>query len=513
MDNSDEMDLQMFRHLFHDMESRNYAILNSLDLEVVVIDKHGVISEANAAWYRFAKENGDPSLDKIGVGVNYLEEVKRYQKEEPSASVVLEGIQCVIDKTLPIFIHEYIFDEKQFNRRFVMRVVPLNTESGGAVISHEEVTHLHLVELERARVLNDIEIVLDSSTAGYILIGSNGRIRIINMIASIYLNAIHNRQPNVGDNIFDFVLPEEQKIFENYFNKAIDRRTQLWERTVFINGYEFNFNNLFSPIHNDEGRVIGVCISIQDNTQIHQAQKLLLATIEHEHNLFEMQSRFVSMTSHEFRTPLTGILSSAELIKLYKDRMTPDKLTQHLDKIINQVKFMNKLIDEILLMGKTQANSLKFQPEHSRLSDVCTEILDEFKQNSNEFERIQYHCSPVFQSRLYDSHLLRLILTNLLGNALKYSPKESPVLFEVTSLEDKAVLVIKDYGIGIPEKDQKHMFEPFYRGSNTQSTLGTGLGLVVTKQAVTLHGGTIEIESKDGEGTKFIVTLPHHQQF
>jgi signal transduction histidine kinase len=251
-----------------------------------------------------------------------------------------------------------------------------------------------------------------------------------------------------------------------------------------------------------------VCYITDNITSRRKMEISLLETLEKERELSEMKSRFVATASHEFRTPLTTIMSSAELLKQFRDRMTAERVEDHLLRIIRQVKYMTTLIDDLLVLGKAQSGKLEFTPQLLDINALCLEILDHMGETLKNSVQVSYVSQYTCDLRPFDPRLLRLIVSNLLSNAAKYSPKGSQVRFELRCAPAETVLIVQDHGMGIPEKDLLHIFKPFYRAGNVGTIGGTGLGLSIIRQAVELHGGTVELESQEGAGTKFTVRLP-----
>ena len=271
-----------------------------------------------------------------------------------------------------------------------------------------------------------------------------------------------------------------------------------------------------------------------------------------ERELSELKSRLVSTTSHEFRTPLSTILSSADLLEFYGDRVTPDKQMQHIQRIQNAAVNMNNLLSDLLLIERADAKKLKFEPAQVEVRSLCQAVIDELSwsasvsdtlnfynrhiQTRNEPERQEqqsleerpelseslqslkeFGCSSIqFLSEPneglilanVDEKLVRQILMNLLTNAIKYSDPGHPIRFTLTATTNQLTLIVQDWGIGIPSADQERLFEPFHRAMNVKSIPGNGLGLAIVQQSVKVHQGHIKILSTLGEGTTVTVELP-----
>ncbi len=221
----------------------------------------------------------------------------------------------------------------------------------------------------------------------------------------------------------------------------------------------------------------------------------------------DMKNRFVSMSSHEFRTPLSVILSSTELLEAYGERWTPEKKQVHIDRIRSSVQNMTQLIDGILLIGRGEAGALEFKPAPMDLDRVCLDVIGtvELKTGGDrKIEFVAYEGEPV----VADERLIRHVLDNLLSNAIKYSPDGGLVRLSAARERSAVRLVIRDEGIGIPEPDRERLFGSFRRGSNVGAIPGTGLGLAVVKRAIDLHGGSVSVESAVGAGSRFEVVFP-----
>jgi signal transduction histidine kinase len=243
--------------------------------------------------------------------------------------------------------------------------------------------------------------------------------------------------------------------------------------------------------------------------ELQAANRALLHEREREKELGELKSRFVTMTSHEFRTPLSVILSSAEMLEAYGTRWPEEKSRGHHRRIQAAVKRMTTMLDGILLIGRAEAGALTCNREALDVPGFCAELVESMQESSASRHRIAHAAEGPWGDVELDEQLLLQILTNLLSNAIKYSPGGG-VRFDARREGDVAVFEVADRGIGIPPEDQPRLFETFHRGSNAQRISGTGLGLAIVRKAVDQHGGTITFESRIDEGTRFIVRLPVH---
>jgi signal transduction histidine kinase len=226
-----------------------------------------------------------------------------------------------------------------------------------------------------------------------------------------------------------------------------------------------------------------------------------------DRELAELKTRFVAMTSHEFRTPLSVISSSAELLQTYGDRWGTERRAEHLARIRRSVSGMTTMLDRILLIGRTEAGMLEFRPTTIALDRLCQEIAQAAEMGDRGKRSLVTHIAPEVGSGHADEKLVRHVLENLLSNAIKYSPEGGTVRFLVERRGPYLECMVEDEGIGIPESDRPRLFDGFHRAKNALHITGTGLGLPVAQRSAELHGGGIEFTSEVGVGTKFKVRL------
>ena len=240
----------------------------------------------------------------------------------------------------------------------------------------------------------------------------------------------------------------------------------------------------------------------------HQAEEKMRQALQKEQYLAELKSRFLAMAAHDFRTPLTTIQSSTELLQNYGHKWSEEKRQVHYNRIKNAIVSMTQLLDDVLIVGKEEAGKLDFNPQPLDLQGFCQEIIEEMQQGDRDGHPILAQFSGDCQEAIMDEKLLRHILTNLLSNAMKYSPPGSSVRFQLQCQDHQAIFQIQDSGIGISTEDQKKLFEPFYRATNVGNIPGTGLGLAIVKKCTEVHQGTLSVHSEIGAGTTFTVVLP-----
>jgi len=249
--------------------------------------------------------------------------------------------------------------------------------------------------------------------------------------------------------------------------------------------------------------------TIQVALRKHQVEKELEAATQKAEAEKRQKSELVSLAAHEFRTPLTAIKNLAQLLEFYSEKLTEAKKQRHAQQIQHSVDEMLKLLDDILTLSKVEKGSLAFEPSPIYLEGFCINLIDNLQFIAGDrYHLVLNYSGDARQPVCVDSYLLRHILSNLLTNAIKYSPTGGKISVQVNCQPEQLVFKISDPGIGIPSADLDHLFESFHRSSNVGDIPGTGLGLSIVKQCVELHQGAIAVETHLKQGSTFIVTLP-----
>jgi signal transduction histidine kinase len=244
--------------------------------------------------------------------------------------------------------------------------------------------------------------------------------------------------------------------------------------------------------------------------QLRANEQRIREALAKEQELNELKSNFVAMVSHEFRAPMTIIRTSAQLLENYNPQLTEERRAKYFQRIQSSINQMVQLLDEVLFLSKTEVDRVEYQPAPLDLKNFCQELTEIFQLNTDAKRDIIFNHQGECTLAQMDENLLSCIFTNLLSNAIKYSFPESKIWFDLVCQEDVATFRVQDQGIGIPYRDQTRLFETFYRARNVGKIEGTGLGLVIVRKCVDLHGGEIRIISKEGVGTTITVRLPMH---
>jgi len=241
--------------------------------------------------------------------------------------------------------------------------------------------------------------------------------------------------------------------------------------------------------------------------KLEESQEELSEALSKEKQLNEIKSRFVSMASHEFRTPLSTILSSATLVSKYQKTEEGEKRERHLKKIKDSVSHLNNLLEDFLSLGKLEEGKVSISISSFAVREFIDDVIEEMKVIQKKGQQIicKYEGVDYFST---DKRLLKNILINLFSNALKFSDEDRSVWINIENKNDQLRVMIRDEGIGIPEEDQHHLFTTFFRGKNVVNIEGTGLGLPIVKRYVDLLNGTVSLKSKLEKGTIVDFALP-----
>ena len=351
-----------------------------------------------------------------------------------------------------------------------------------------------------------------------------------------FLQLVINRVPNfiaVKDRTGSFQLVNEKAaqlygittsamlgktIADIHPNPADAALIQQQDQAVFASGQPVitpemaNLGRYFhtsrTPLHNADGQVDRVLIVSFDITEQKQAAATLQQALHKEKELGELKSRFISMASHEFRTPLAAIRATTDTLLTYRQRLPDEQIERRLSKILGQVDYLKGIIEDVLQLARLQAQRVAFTPVPIDLDHLCRTLIEEVRGQEAGPERVLYQAADTVRAVLLDPKLMRQIIVNLLSNALKYSLDDKPVALTLRNSDGVLVLQVRDEGIGIPAADLPHLYQPFHRASNVGAIAGTGLGLTITKEFVELQGGTLRVTSEVGVGTTFTVRIP-----
>ncbi|MDU8885695.1 PAS domain-containing sensor histidine kinase [Yeosuana sp. MJ-SS3] len=284
----------------------------------------------------------------------------------------------------------------------------------------------------------------------------------------------------------------EEKIVELNTNleKKVKKRTEQLEQAI------------------KELKLVNIELSVENKKRIEAEEEVKSALIK-ERELNELKTKFLSMVSHEFKTPLSGVLTSAMLLSKYKLSEQQENRDKHIKTITDKVHYLNNILNDFLSVEKLEKGQVKYTPTTFKLSKVVNEVVYSANMLLKEGQKINYPNNIDELSLYQDDKIIELTLTNLVQNAIKYSPENTQIDIIITQNNHSTIFKIKDNGIGIPDKDQKNIFNRYFRAENVLLTQGTGIGLNIVKDHLKNINGTISFVSKEGKGTTFTVAIPN----
>ncbi len=358
-------------------------------------------------------------------------------------------------------------------------------------------------------ILNNIEDMVWSAEYG-----TNRPIYVNNAVATIYgvPPAEFIERPQLW---MDLIHPDDLAIFLESSIIAMDEGFRTVEYRIIRPDKQIrHVRDRLRIVTDDNDTIIRLDGFITDMTALDEIEnrrretERLQAELRKESDLRIMRNQFMSMISHDFRNPLAVIISSTDILLRHYQRLEPEKREAQLQKIKLQVQRMVTLLEDILMLTRTEAVGIQLQAGLVDVVAMCQELVDDARQNTGTQHTIIFDTSAPAMFLNVDSKLLRRAIANLLSNALKYTPAGGTIHFSLVAAENMMTLAIADTGIGIPEQDIPYLFDAFRRANNVGNIPGTGLGLAITKQAIELHNGQITVSSQPGRGTEFLVTLP-----
>jgi PAS domain S-box-containing protein len=258
----------------------------------------------------------------------------------------------------------------------------------------------------------------------------------------------------------------------------------------------------------DELKAVNSRLEAENIKRIEAERKTKIA-LKREIELNELKTKFLSLVSHEFKTPLSGILTSTMLLGKYKLTEQQDNRDKHLKTITDRVHYLNNILNDFLSIDKLETGKIKYNFSDFKLSKVINEVVYNCNLLLKEGQRIKYPDNIDDISLYQDEKIVELTLSNLVHNSLKYSPENTNIVIDVRHDYEKTSFIVKDNGIGIPTHEQKNIFNRYFRAENALLTQGTGIGLNIVKTHLENLGGKIKFVSEENNGTTFTVTIPN----
>jgi PAS domain S-box-containing protein len=324
----------------------------------------------------------------------------------------------------------------------------------------------------------------------------------------------------IGQPVMSFIHDDHHPDVNSFF-AVLERSSEpmtitcrLWHKNGDFSWFEITAQVIRDPDTKAAKEYVTVARDISQRKQMETIlleQERLRLELQKEQELNEVKSNLMRTISHEFRTPLTLIVTATDFLDTYIERLSTERRKERLQAIRVQVNHMSNMLDDISFVVQGTLHHMIAHPSRLNLEAYCRTVLEEIQMAVGKDHQFIFTTDGQLQNGIADKALIVRIMGNLVSNAVKYSPENSVITVMLYRSGDDATLQVSDQGIGIDEDEQKHVFEPFYRGSSViDSVGGTGLGLSIVKDCVDLHHGTIRVESAPGKGTTFIVGLPQN---
>ena len=386
-------------------------------------------------------------------------------------------------------------------------------------------------DIELANLRRQHQLILNSVGEGIYGLDTQGNVTFVNPAAASLIgwemsdligksmHAILHHSKADGS-----VYPREECHIYAAFKEGTVRRVDnevFWRK----DGTSFPVEYISTPMRDEKGELVGSVVTFRDITQRKLSESILQqANEELEQRVAErtselsqandklkqlnqIRSRFVAMVCHEFRNPLNNIAFSVSSLKRYERQLSIREKTEYLSDVEVNIERMTQMTDELLIISEVETTGINIAPQSINLVDFCRESIAEFTQAYSDYQ-FKFESNISNLNAEIDCRLLRSILTNILTNAVRYSPSDRYIQFKLFANNNRAVFSIKDKGIGIPEADLDNIFEPFQRGKNVSNIPGTGLGLNIVARFVALLDGKINITSQIDCGTRVKIVIP-----
>ena len=414
-------------------------------------------------------------------------------------------------------------DDSSINKNAKAEILRLNEGLEATVEQRTRDLQDTLQQLEISRdqleaALSFQKAILDNAGAMIIAADKNGTIKLFNPEAALNIGytqeeVVNNFTPILYHNISEIERKRTSLLSEFGINidddfavlvEKASRNIHEEEQYTFIrkNGAPLPVLLSISAIRDTMGDITGYMWIAIDISERKKAEENLYESLKKEKELGELKSRFVSMASHEFRTPISTILSSAYLIEKYITTEDQPKREKHLQRIFSSVNMLTNILNEFLSLGKIEEGKILVRLSHVNIQDLMISIAREMKSNLKKHQKIRcFHEGNPFV--YLDTSLLKHIIMNLISNASKFSFEKSWIEIKTSTNEQQIYISVKDSGMGIAAEDQKHLMERFFRGANAGNIQGTGLGLHIVSKYTELMNGTIECKSELEKGTEF----------
>lgn len=480
-------------------EQRDFLqlVIDKVPAIILVQDRAGRFLLVNQY---FAERSGSTPADIVG----------KTDREFMGSSVGLDAIHQRNERVWALEQPIFISEEQVFDYYFQTHCIPLQNTRGEydrLLTVASDVTARRQAEAAIRRSEAQFRQIVTTMRGGLVLYDLAERITYAN--ERFCTLSGYSLAELVGSSSFDYVDEANAQLITA--NLAYRRQGEGTSYELAIkrkDGQPVHCLVAGSPLYDEQQTLTGSVAVITDITAQKQAEALLQEMLKKERELSELKSRVVTTASHELRTPLTSILTFTDTLRAYRRKLSDEQISQRLDGIRDQVGSLRTIIDNLLQLERLQIGHGELQRTPVDLDRLCRSVLNEFLAQVDFRYQMSYRCDAAPPLLLLDKRLMRQILVNLVGNALKYSAPATTVCVHLSYTSTQLYITVQDEGIGIPAADLPHLFQPFHRAGNVSAIGGIGLGLVIAKEAAELHNGMITVTSELGKGSTFTVALP-----
>lgn len=484
-------------------EAKYKYVVNNIKEVIFQTDSQGLWSFLNPAWTEITGFTIEESL-----GRNFLDYVHPDDRERNTKLFI-----PLINREKEYCRHEIRYLTKEGGFRWIEVFARLTIDEAGIVTGTSGTLNDVTIRKQSEEEIRKLSRAVETSPAGILLATLDGTITYVNP-GLVKMGQYTSQADFAGKNIYEFTNDTGQKILSTEIMPALTRG-EMWSGETKVkkaSGEFFPIEIICAIIHDEYNQPQYILATFYDITHRKEAELEIKNALAKEKELNELKSKFVSMVSHEFRTPLAAILSSSDLLELYWDKWTVEKRNSLLAKIKRSIKNLIEILNDVTEINRADSGKVAFNYEEIDLVHYIEELIEELKVGNEDAPLIHFakYDSSIFLKT--DKKLLRQVFVNLISNAIKYTPKEKNVYISVKQTSGQIFFSVKDEGIGIPEEDFNILFEPFMRSKNTGKIKGTGLGLSILKRALDLLDAKIDFESKVDVGSTFNVYIPTKTQ-
>jgi PAS domain S-box-containing protein len=500
-----------FRGTLMDISERKYAemeierlswVARHTNNSVIIADRHDRIEWVNDSFetrlgYSLSEINGKIPARLLGGPDTDKSTLKKIRSRLNQCQPVNEVILLYSREKMPIWFNVNI--APIFNAGELIHYIGILTDLTELVNAKEIQKNQESLE-QRQKLLNAMAGNFPDGIIGVI----NRNLQYVFVGGSELKRLGHDIKDWIGHELFDKISPEANAKAAPFLNQVFAGEPVRFELEVRHNIYSVSA----VPMMPEDHLTTRALVVIQNITDRKKAEEETLRALMKQKELNELKSKFVSVASHEFRTPLGTILSSADLVAQYVQRGDAENTQKHIARIKSSVNNLTSILNEFLSLSNIEEGMIQHVPVECDVQEFCENLLEEMQSLKKADQKFIYRCEGLKDTVMLDRQHTRNILINLISNAIKYSPTGKTITLTSVVEPGTVNFIVQDEGIGIPEEDKPNIFEAFFRAHNAAHLQGTGLGLNIIKRYLKIMKGSVAFESELNKGTTFRITLP-----